>query len=143
MEKIPKEHLVFLEFVMKIINEGSLGWWPLDKIAKEYNKQSIIKLSLDEVRDIAALYKNILFKTTANSDLQIFPLPEIKQGIEKYGSLSKYIKKNQSSSKHPTRYNIINKIIRNPIIQLIGTIVIIYSFLKILESIFQFDIPII
>jgi hypothetical protein len=91
MTKIPKEHLEFLEFVMKKINEGSPGWWPLDGIAKEYNKKSIIKISLDEVRDIAALYKNNLFKTSSNSDLKIFPIPEIKQGIKKHVSLLKYL----------------------------------------------------
>lgn len=91
MNKIPKEHIEFLEFVSNKIYSESPGWWQLDLIAKEYKKETSINLSIETVRHIADLYKNRFFKTSIESDLKIFPLPEIKQEIETYGSLSKYL----------------------------------------------------
>jgi hypothetical protein len=87
MDKIPQNHLKFLEFVSnKIYGEGP-GWWQLDLLAKEYP----ISLTLDEVRHMAALYKNKFFKVSTESDLKIFPIPEIRQEIENHGSFSKFL----------------------------------------------------
>ena len=59
----------------------------LDLLAKEYP----ISLTLDEVRHMAALYKNKFFKVSTENDLKIFPIPEIKQEIENHGSFSKFL----------------------------------------------------
>ncbi|MUP39878.1 hypothetical protein [Labilibaculum euxinus] len=48
-----------------------------------------------------------------------------------------------SSSKKPNPNNIINRLLKNPVFQIIGIIGSIYTFLKIIESIFNCDIPII
>jgi hypothetical protein len=87
MDKIPKNHLKFLEFVSNKIYGESPGSWQLDMLAKEYSNN----LSLEEVRHIAALYKNKFFNVSEESDLKIFPIPEIKQEIENHGSLTKYL----------------------------------------------------
>lgn len=50
---------------------------------------------------------------------------------------------NQSSLNTPKPKSIIYKFVRNPIIQIMSIIVILYTFLKIVESIFKIDIPII
>lgn len=88
MDKIPKRDLGFLEFVSsKIYREGS-GWWQLDQIVNEYNSESSIKFNLEDVRQFAALYKNKYFTVSPQSDLKIFPIPEIRQAIDNYGSIS-------------------------------------------------------
>jgi len=116
-------------------------WWDLDLLMNEYNKKSSVILKLDDIRHIAALYKNNYFTTASNSDLKIFPIPEIKQEIEKYKSFKKFIKKHQSSSKKPNPNNIINRLARNPIIQIMSIIVTVYAFIKIIETIFDPYIP--
>lgn len=142
MNKIPREHIEFLEFISNKIYSESPGWWPLDLIAEEYKKETSINLSIEKVRQIAALYKNKFFKTSPKSDLQIFPIPEIKQEIENHKSFKKYIKELQSlSSKKTNINNIINRLTKNLIIQIMGIIVIIYTFLKIIETIFKINIP--
>jgi len=88
MNDIPKRDLGFLEFVTSKICGESSGWWQLDLLAKEYHQESSVEFNLDEVRQFAALYKNKYFSVSPKSDLQIFPLPDIRQGFELYGSLS-------------------------------------------------------
>ena len=88
MNLIPKKELDFLEFVSSKIYGESTGWWPLDLLAKEYQQQTSVEFNLNQVRQFSALYKNKFFIVSSETDLRIFPLPEIRQGIELYGSLS-------------------------------------------------------
>lgn len=92
MDKTPKDHLDFLEFVISRINAESEGWWSLDGLAEEYAKVPTNRFSIDEIRHLAALYKNKYFITSSKSDFQIFPKPETKELIKDFGSLSNYIK---------------------------------------------------
>lgn len=104
MDKIPKQHIDFLEFVTKKIYAEDPGQWSLELLAEEYNEKYSIELKINDVRHIAALYKNKYFTTSSKSDLQIFPKSEIKQEFENHGSLSGFLRYKSKRSKQHKRW---------------------------------------
>lgn len=126
MDKIPKRDLGFLEFVSSKIYRESSGWWQLDLIANEYNSESSIEFNLEDVRQFAALYKNKYFTISPQSDLKIFPIPEIRQAIDNYGSISGLL----AFKKQEERRTMIRKLLITNIGSIIALALLIFNILS-------------
>ena len=100
-------------------------------------KEAAFKLF--DTKDVAI---DILFELDASGIINIIKIDQ-GDGIASIRATSKtcHASKNHIPSKMLRFNSIIYKLAKNAIIQIMGILVIVYSFLKIIESIFGIDIP--
>ncbi|MDA3906180.1 MAG: hypothetical protein PF484_08915 [Bacteroidales bacterium] len=98
MEKINEKDLKFLDFILQIICNDFNANHAIEFIAKDYEKSSGVKYSINDLRYFISLYKNKYF-ITRGTDFHIKAIPKIKEIIDAYGSLSEYLHKIQRQNK--------------------------------------------
>lgn len=149
-----KKHLELLDFLLVELCKSQSGTM-FRHILTDYKQLTNIEFNYDEKNNFISLYENIYFTKENIDRLKI--TQSARQIINDHGSLTQHLKLQerqeqekqktvliiQSSSKKPKPKSNINKLAANPIIQILTIIVMIYSFLKIIEVVFCINIPII
>jgi hypothetical protein len=94
MNDINPEHIDFLEFILKSISKEYPLGHSISRLSYLYEKETGIKTENDIfIRD---LYKDKYFTLRNN---YLISIPEIKRGIERYGSLSEFLAQRDQKNK--------------------------------------------
>jgi len=91
------DYTEYLDYTLKVLNDNYDTGFDLDKIRTEYNKNTDNKIDVNTQKHFVDLYNNKYFVSMGNYKHK--NLPDTKLIIDRYGSLSEFLKLVENENK--------------------------------------------